>query len=131
MAMNPEIKEKWVKALRSGVYKQGSGVLRSTNERYCCLGVLCEIYKEETGDGEWIAGQPGDTGMYTFLGSRGYLPAAVQNWSLIQGGGQASLPNSMEIRVEGAGVACRSLSGLNDSGYYSFEDIAKVIETYF
>lgn len=45
--MNKAIKRKWVKALRSGLYKQGSGKLRSERDegdvRYCCLGVLCDI----------------------------------------------------------------------------------------
>ena len=33
-----EFAEKWVKALRSGEYKQGRGLLHS-NFGYCCLGV--------------------------------------------------------------------------------------------
>jgi len=40
--MKPEIKELWIEALRSGQYKQGHNRLR-TNNRYCCLGVLCDI----------------------------------------------------------------------------------------
>ena len=38
--MNPEDKERWVKALRSGKYKQGKGRLYD-GRKYCCLGVLC------------------------------------------------------------------------------------------
>lgn len=41
--MNPEIKTKWVAALRSGYYIQGTGVLRSQGNKFCCLGVLCDI----------------------------------------------------------------------------------------
>ncbi len=41
--MNPELKSKWVGALRSGEYKQGKTALRSKDDKYCCLGVLCEI----------------------------------------------------------------------------------------
>lgn len=41
--MNPEIKARWVAALRSGEYKQGEGELRSKTERFCCLGVLCDL----------------------------------------------------------------------------------------
>ena len=41
--MNPEIKAKWVAALRSGKYTQGRGALRRTNGEMCCLGVLCDI----------------------------------------------------------------------------------------
>ena len=48
--MNPDIKTKWVAALRSGQYKQIGGEL--CNETgFCCLGVLCEISKLETGFG--------------------------------------------------------------------------------
>lgn len=44
--MKPELKKRWVKALRSGKYKQGKNYLRRQTpegDRYCCLGVLCEI----------------------------------------------------------------------------------------
>src|SRR5688572_17403992 len=42
--MDATIKEKWVKALRSGEFKQGEGKLHdSDNDTYCCLGVLCKI----------------------------------------------------------------------------------------
>lgn len=46
--MNPERKQRWTTALRSGEYKQGkSGLLMvngETGERsHCCLGVLLEI----------------------------------------------------------------------------------------
>jgi hypothetical protein len=39
--MDAELKAKWVKALRSGEYKQGTSHLK-TEGRYCCLGVLAE-----------------------------------------------------------------------------------------
>jgi hypothetical protein len=40
--------DKWVEALESGRYKQGTGRLRD-RDCYCCLGVLCDI----SGVGEW------------------------------------------------------------------------------
>ena len=42
--MDPELKAKWLKALRSGRYKQGRGALRDENNCYCCLGVLGDIF---------------------------------------------------------------------------------------
>ena len=41
--MNKEIKAKWIKALRSGKYRQTRGKLKSRNGAFCCLGVLCDI----------------------------------------------------------------------------------------
>lgn len=41
--MNPEWKMKWLRALRSGKYKQTEGALNKGNQRMCCLGVLCDI----------------------------------------------------------------------------------------
>ena len=51
MAMNPEVKQKWIDALRSGKYEQGSEKLRSVSG-YCCLGVLCDLYAQEH-DTQW------------------------------------------------------------------------------
>ena len=47
--MRKELKEKWLEALRSGKYKQGRGKLRSVDNEFCCLGVLCDV----SGQGEW------------------------------------------------------------------------------
>lgn len=46
--MNKAIKQKWVKALRSGRYTQGRGRLERIvdGERHnCCLGVLCRVLR--------------------------------------------------------------------------------------
>jgi len=41
--MKKDIKDKWIKALRSGNYEQGKSSLRSLDNKFCCLGVLCDI----------------------------------------------------------------------------------------
>jgi hypothetical protein len=41
--MDKEWKDKWVAALRSGDYKQGTYQLINDNNEYCCLGVLCRL----------------------------------------------------------------------------------------
>lgn len=46
--MRAEIKERWIDALLSGDYKQGTGRLRRQGDddgpdEFCCLGVLCEL----------------------------------------------------------------------------------------
>ena len=50
--MNKQLKSKWIKALRSGKYKQGFGRLKQRNDtnhrpEYCCLGVLRELMPVE------------------------------------------------------------------------------------
>lgn len=59
---NVENIQKWIAALRSGKYIQVDGRLKDAQDRkhpkYCCLGVACEIYIAETGQGSWI-GKPG------------------------------------------------------------------------
>ncbi len=49
--MNPEVKAKWVAALRSGKFTQGRSALKTVDGGYCCLGVLCEINGDLTEDG--------------------------------------------------------------------------------
>ena len=48
--MNPELKSKWIEALRSGEFKQTTGMFKKTHsdgtERFCCLGVLCVVAEE-------------------------------------------------------------------------------------
>lgn len=41
--MKAELKADWVEALRSRRYQQGRGCLRSPDDKYCCLGVLCDV----------------------------------------------------------------------------------------
>lgn len=41
--MKKEVMEKWVAALRSGKWEQGFGRLKTQDNKYCCLGVLCQV----------------------------------------------------------------------------------------
>jgi hypothetical protein len=98
--MDKEIKEKWLKALRSGEYKQGRNLLYQskidgTEERYCCLGVLCDVLNVPR---EEIIAKSRSVNVYDLTGV-----------------GLMSINEA------------RRLSDMNDSGS-SFEEIAKVIE---
>lgn len=45
--MDKKLKAKWVRALRSGKYKQGPFYLHSTaKDTYCCLGVLGKVLRK-------------------------------------------------------------------------------------
>jgi hypothetical protein len=56
--MNPEIKQKWVEALRSGKFKQCRFVLRNDAGEMCCLGVLRELVSPgDTSSRRWSNGE--------------------------------------------------------------------------
>lgn len=40
--MKKQLRDEWVKALRSGEYAQGKGTLQFGSS-FCCMGVLCEV----------------------------------------------------------------------------------------
>lgn len=47
-----EVRQKWVAALKSGEYKQGTESLHRKFEdggkdEFCCLGVLCDLYAKD------------------------------------------------------------------------------------
>lgn len=118
--MNPEIKAKWIAALKSGEYEQGRGGLALQavcgDVRYCCLGVLCDLAaKEGVVNAEWS----GREGWYG--GNASYLPSSVALWAGIEDGLRSDAHNP---RIPSLGV---SLAELND-GVVTFDRIAEIIE---
>lgn len=126
--------EKWVAALKSGDYDQTQSVLKRTasdpdnaNVGHCCLGVACEVYHKETGEGEWkveiLATIPyfvtDDSADTPQTKNDIVLPVAVREWlGLASTGGDY---------LDGYGDAS-SLTDLNDSGA-TFAEIADLIES--
>lgn len=123
--MKQEVKEKWITALRSGDYVQGFGTLKTIDNKHCCLGVLCDIYHKETGEGKWKNHDFND-GIFFNINSKSesvQLPTEVQKWADIDGPTPYVIVNSFE----------RPLSNVNDEGISnsigaSFEIIADIIE---
>lgn len=108
--MKPEIKDKWVAALRSGEYKQTSAALQ-TKEGFCCLGVLCDLHSKTTGIAWEVGGQfPKDM---AYLGASYFLPHAVVVWADVAHEGR--LPSGLSLAV------------FNDEGV-PFSTIADIIE---
>ena len=111
--MNQEVKKEWVKALRSGEFKQSEGQLKVPEleyDRYCCLGVLCEIHRRRFG-GEW----KGQSDIPSYLEADMELPREVIEWAELSS-------SNPEIKSEGI-----TLAALND-GDATFSDIARYIE---
>lgn len=111
--MNPEIKAKWLKALRSGEYKQGWGRLHSF-DTFCCLGVLCELHRRETG-GEWDSRNP-NRQLYEWDNQT--LPSVVRDWSGLHD------PNPI---IAGFALAEHN-DGPDDAAPRTFPEIADLIE---
>ena len=133
MGMNKTIAMEWVKALRSGKYKQGDSYLcqiTSKGKKHCCLGVLTEMYQAEQKAkkkkalpakvGKIYADASFDVVKYgNGECAAGELPVAVKRWAGMEG-------RLGEFDVESDGYF-GSLSHMNDSGC-SFKKIANFIE---
>lgn len=114
--MNKEIKEKWLKALRSGDYEQGEECLRK-EEKYCCLGVLCDIIKKDLSL-DWIKKEDQEIFQFgDYENDDEVLPFLVFKYCELDG-------RDPIIYIGGRG---RNISDLNDNGY-TFEVIADLIE---
>lgn len=120
--MKPDIKRRWVKALLSGKYTQGKGKLRSNDDEFCCLGVLCDLAEQ---DGVKMRVNETERDGFRYDGSRGVPPESVAKWA----GMSNACPN-----VDIPGVSYPTpLWMLNDglgavSPALTFAEIAKVIE---
>ena len=110
--MNPQIKQKWVDALRSGEYQQTQNRLHDENG-FCCLGVLCDLYLKEN-QLEW---EPSThyKNVYVFQDMATILPLSVMKWVGVGEGNP--LVNDGDS----------SLAELNDKGS-TFIEISNVIE---
>lgn len=52
---NRDAIEKWCTVLESGKYVQTAHALHKKDGGRCCLGVACDVYRELTGNGAWVA----------------------------------------------------------------------------
>ena len=118
--MNPEIKAKWLAALRSGEYEQTRETLRNS-KGFCCLGVLTDLYIKEK-ETKWIPEKRYDeTVFYWFEGELETLPDCVKHW--------AGLDEWNPLVTHKGGRTC--LGRLNDIERLDFNQIADVIEEQF
>ncbi len=126
--MDLVIADRWTTALKSREFSQGGGRLFNGTD-YCCLGVLCELYRRETGKGSWSDPADGYVGFIYDASSDGnacfkddLLPAPVRAWAGLRDDGPF-------IYDEGDANTKLELAVLNDDGK-SFEELADIIEKY-
>jgi len=115
--------KKWLRALRSGEYKQEAGGLHSIDQEgtstFCCLGVACDLYLLEVGD---LTTRIHQRGQVAYGEEYSYLPRQVAEWlGLWSYDGTFLDPENILLPEE------RSLADLNDNGA-TFREIAETIE---
>lgn len=120
--MKDKVKKLWVKALKSGKYKQAKNYL-CTGDKHCCLGVLCELYNKEMKKNNKktlgkllidVETNRRPKKVVQFGKDVSVLPKAVQKWAGMKTA-VGYLPNH------------RHLADLNDCGV-KFKEIAEIIE---
>ncbi len=103
--------KQWVAALRSGEYEQGYHRLRDRNNKYCVLGVPCELYHIATGQ---LTGKLNGQGDYVYGDRTAELPLMVCEW--------------LGLESCNGYYDASSVSIDNDKGM-SFPDLADLIES--
>ena len=124
--MNVDIKDMWVKALRSGEYEQGVGAL-CENGKYCCLGVLADIASKKGVTEKYITSD--GAGFYhdvhpagTEYGASSVLPHLVLAWAYMeQGNAYGNFTDPFNGRIH-------TLTAINDADRFSFDKIADIID---
>lgn len=120
--------EKLVAALRSREFSQGRGALADKQGNYCCLGVACELFRRDTGEGRWTdsSGSVKDYEVGEYEGD-GVLPRPVQEYY----GFSLDDPRLITVIAEETdhyeNVCAASL---NDEGK-TFAEIADLFEAYY
>lgn len=115
--MIKSMKKKWVAALRSGKFKQTTGVLCQVDNRgrakgHCCLGVLCQVAKTEGFKIKIERDKFSDVRNYSYDGevSQSELPAEL----------------ARELKLRPASL--KKLMTMNDNDGKDFNQIADHIE---
>lgn len=112
-----EARQIWIEALRNGIYQQGEGVLHSRDNKFCCLGVACDIFRNIEGENFLKIEERKDGFCYLYGGDDALLPQIVMKWLGLKG----RLGSFKEGEKE------NYLSILNDN-QIPFKKIASIIE---
>lgn len=149
------ITNKWIPALRSGEYEQGTGTLRTVENQFCCLGVACDlIIKEDVfPEVDWLGNENGwNYSVPSYWGSKemGYqtsaaLPSQFSEWIGLPGdGGFIEMVGAVADYLSWAEIdpdddtmiyiksitkwVFPNLMSMNDEARLTFDQIADVLE---
>lgn len=129
--MKKNIADMWIKALTSGKYKQGRYVLRSKDNKFCCLGVLCDLYNQDMSKNKKKTLKItemknfSEIPCYKYGGNDDYLPVSVMKWA-----GMRTPKGEVLIDEEFCNLAMLNDGDFGEKGF-SFKKIANVIKKHF
>lgn len=128
--------QKWVRALKSGRFKQAQGTLRRTRSEdgaamkepgFCCLGVVCELMREENPERFSWDEQAGKSYFVDKEGGaeRDYLIQSAKDWLGIPDADR----DPIFMHSKHGGTVKVHASHLNDGDQLSFFGIADIVES--
>lgn len=114
-----------IDALRSGEYQKTEGCLCRDGDKFCVMGVMCELYRK-TFPNKLKVQKLGDTYYITSAGFLYalYLPPEVSQWM-----GLSNPCGFFNNELIYNGELCDGLMNLNDAGA-SFTELADIIENH-
>ena len=101
----PVFKAKWIEALKSGKWKKGKNYLQTntnSGDTFCCLGVACKIQHPKLD--------------------------IEASWFIEEGVAESATKVPKLLKGDTDNLVVLKLSNMNDSGKYSFKQIANWIE---
>lgn len=118
--MNKNIKA-WIRALKSGKYKQTQNKLKRENS-YCCLGVACDLYLKSKDNKDKMTWK--DINHFTSL------PIPVRNWLRLKKGNPVVKIISKKVlnKIKERKI---DLITMNDTLKCNFKIIAKHLENQY
>lgn len=141
MAVNKERVRLLVDALRSGEFEQGSGMLRTRRDEYCCIGVGCEVARRNGIGIEWddtphvacgVSGCEEEACIsrdWKFDGTSTGFSEKLMEWfgfdAYSAAGGNPKLD---VIKMSGGNRYQRTMISANDDEKLDFKQIADLIE---
>lgn len=121
---NKENMRLWVAALRSGDYQQGVGALQTEGNKFCCLGVACEIAMIHGIELTFYQGSGEDSNFISYDACSTFLPAKVAAWLGI---GYDQHSSFIDVAISNS----LSATAANDNNKMSFDEIADAVEVYY
>ena len=118
MTLHPLVK-KWIEVLRTTDKKQGIGRLRTLDNKYCCLGIYCDVK-----GGEWKEDIVRSKDSFIFHPNTPLMYNEIPNYI-------ANLPTSFLIEIGMSNEFASDLMWCNDDAKLSFPVIAFLVENHF